>query len=180
MHRQELLSQPRTPTLRIWLITLLNLNTPRAPAGWKIKLPQQDRLRAKGPPPGLHDGIVGNTQTLHTLATYRRLRQYHTPPHHLEFTLPSVIVIIQGDFSVFQSCSAVCRAECCAVCRAACRAECCAVCCAVCLGSHFRLCARALRRNVTKLQEYLTHYSALCSSQTSRGGGTIASRRPRT
>ena len=79
----------------------------RAAAGWKIKLPQQDRLRATGRPqlvksdlpPGLH-GVVGNTQTLHTLATYRRLRQYQTPPHHLEFTLPSVILIIQGDFSV--------------------------------------------------------------------------------
>ena len=42
----------------------------RAAAGWKIKLPQQDRLRATGRPqlveslwdlpPGLH-GIVGNT-----------------------------------------------------------------------------------------------------------------------
>ena len=130
MHRQELLSQPRTPTLRIWLITLLNLNTLRAPAGWKIKLPQQDRLRAKGQQSFFHErpqlvkslwdqvrkedlppgplGIVGNTQTLHTLATYRRLRQYHTPPHHLEFTLPSVIVIIQGDFSVFQCALRIC------------------------------------------------------------------------
>ena len=60
------------------------------------------QVRKEDLPPGPL-GIVGNTQTLHTLATYRRLRQYHTPPHHLEFTLPSVRVIIQGDFSVFSS-----------------------------------------------------------------------------
>ena len=48
-------------------------------------------------PPGLR-GIVGKIQTLHTLATYRGLRLYHTPPRNLEFTLPSEIVAIHGDF----------------------------------------------------------------------------------
>ena len=44
-------------------------------------------------------GIVGN-KTLHTLATYRRLCIYHTPPNNVGISLSSVIVIIQGDVSV--------------------------------------------------------------------------------
>ena len=74
-HTREPHSQPRTPLRRIWLITLSNTNP--------IEL----------------QGIVGN-KTLHTLATYRRLCIYHTPPNNVGISLSSVIVIIQGDVSV--------------------------------------------------------------------------------
>jgi len=46
-------------------------------------------------------GIVGH-KTLHTLATYRRLCIYHTPPNNIGISSSSVIVIIQGDVSVPQ------------------------------------------------------------------------------
>ena len=76
-HTREPHSQPRTPLRRIWLITLSNTNP--------IEL----------------QGIVGN-KTLHTLATYRRLCLYHTPLNNMGISLSSVIVIIQGEFSVFR------------------------------------------------------------------------------
>ena len=44
-------------------------------------------------------GIVGH-KTLHTLATYRRLRIFHTLPNNIGISSSSVIVIIQGDVSV--------------------------------------------------------------------------------
>ena len=75
-HTREPHSQPRTPLRRIWLITLSNTNP--------IEL----------------QGIVGN-KTLHTLATYRRLCIYHTLPNNIGISSSSVIVIIQGDVSVF-------------------------------------------------------------------------------
>ena len=51
------------------------------------------------PPPIELQGIVEH-KTLHTLATYRRLCIYHTPPNNVGISLFSVIVIIQGEFSV--------------------------------------------------------------------------------
>jgi hypothetical protein len=71
-----------------------------------IELPHthQEHLEAQSPIGGGHQLVYAcGCDAVHTLATYKKLRRYHTPPHHLEFTLPSVIVILQGDFSVFFS-----------------------------------------------------------------------------